>query len=118
VSNHRSYIATLAAVSINGTPGLLAGGWTNVSETSDNQVFYALNTLGAGYAFGWGDAVDDEQANSLLPLGNGDVLAVGNVGNTNKALFFCFSPDGTERWRRTFSIPNTRYNVFLRPRLI
>ncbi|WP_020566890.1 gliding motility-associated C-terminal domain-containing protein [Neolewinella persica] len=112
VSDHRSYITTLATISINGTPGLLAGGWTNVTETSDNQVFYALNTLGAGYAFGWGDAVDDEQANSLLPLSNGDVVAVGNVGNTNNGLFFCFSPDGTERWRRTFVIPDTRYNVF------
>ncbi|MFK8165678.1 MAG: gliding motility-associated C-terminal domain-containing protein [Lewinella sp.] len=112
VGNHRSYFTTLATVSINSTPGVIAGAWANAQETSDNLTFYALNTLGAGYAFGWGDAVDDEQARSLLTLNSGDVLAVGNVGNTNNALFFCFSPDGAERWRRTFSIPDTRFNVF------
>lgn len=112
VGEHRSYFTTLAAVSINGTPGLIAGAWANAQETSDNLTFYALNSVGAGSAFGWGDPVDDEQANELLPLSNGDVLAVGNVGNTNNALFFRFSPDGTERWRHTFAIPDTRFNVF------
>lgn len=112
VGDHRSYFTTLAAVQINGTPGLIAGAWANAQETSDNLTFYALNTVGSGYAFGWGDAIDDEQARSLLSLSNGDVLAVGNVGNTNKALFFRFAPDGTERWRRTFVIPDTRFNVF------
>ena len=112
VGDHRSNFTTLAAVQINGTPALLAGARANVQETSDNLTFYALNTLGSGYAFGWGDAIDDEQARSLLTLSNGDVIAVGNIGNTNNALFFRFSPDGTERWRRTFVIPDTRFNVF------
>lgn len=111
-ADHRTNFTALTTVQLSGSPGIIAGAWANVEQTSDNLTFYGLNIAGEGNAFGWGDAVDDEQARSLLTLANGDVLAVGNVGNTNNGLIFRFTPEGTVRWRRTFAIPGTRFNVF------
>ncbi len=112
----RSRILALTNTETVAGPGVIAGAWINVSETSDNQMFYTLNVARIANAFGWGDAVDDEQVNNLITLSNGDVLAMGNIGNTPDGLLTRLSPAGTLRWQRTFTIPGTRFNVFQQAR--
>ena len=93
--------------------GFFVNGWTNDTNTVDDEVYYRLDRNGDVLrGIRYGEVEGDEQIRSLVALPGGRVLALGNSGNDDRAMATALSADGDLLWRRSLRYADASFNIF------
>jgi len=90
------------------------GVWQTPVGIIDDWAVYRVNANTGSIVsrFGWGEPNTDEQIRAMTPTPDGGVVVVGNTGDRNEAIISRLAADGTEMFRRGFSMPGNRFTIF------
>lgn len=90
------------------------GVWQTPVGIIDDWAVYRVNAITGTVinGFGWGEPNTDEQIRAMAPTPDGGVVVVGNTGDENEAIISRLAADGTEIFRRGFSMPGNRFTIF------